>query len=218
MAELVPLQQLINVRSRFSRSVSLPRDWERQDSLDGYILTPGGREILGRFSSALRGESPTRAWTLTGPYGSGKSAFALFVAQLLGGHGKAGERAKDVLREQDAKLGKRLLQGKGSSLCPVLITGSREPIESAIAAGLLDSLRKNVGKLPRPLVKKLEELQEPGTVGTDSRLTAVISEAIEAVAESNSGFSGIVLIVDELGKFLEYAATHPEHGDVFVLQ
>jgi hypothetical protein len=160
VAEQIPLLQPVSVRSRFNRSVSLPRDWERQDSLDGYILTPGGREILGRFASALRGESPSRAWTLTGPYGSGKSAFALFVANLLGGNGKASERAKEVLKEQDAKLAKRLLQGKGS-LCPILITGSREPLESAIAVGLLAGLKKNVGKLPRPLVKKLEDCPLP---------------------------------------------------------
>src|SRR5262249_28128530 len=30
--------------------------------------------------------------------------------------------------------------------------------------------------------------------------------------------AGILLIVDELGKFLEYGATNPEQGDVFVLQ
>src|SRR5262249_33372725 len=30
--------------------------------------------------------------------------------------------------------------------------------------------------------------------------------------------AGILLIVDELGKFLEYGATNPDQGDVFVLQ
>jgi hypothetical protein len=142
VAEQVSLLQLVSVRSRFSRSVSLQRDWDRQDSLNGYILTPGGREILGRFASALHGESPCRAWTLTGPYGSGKSAFALFLAQLLGGQSKASGRAKEVLKEQDAKLAKRLLLGNGSSLCPILITGSREPLESAIASGLLAGLKR----------------------------------------------------------------------------
>jgi hypothetical protein len=67
-------------------------------------------------------------------------------------------------------------------------------------------------------VKKLEELSTPGDDVPAAHLTDVMDEAIETVAASDSGYSGIVLIVDELGKFLEYAATHPEDGDVFILQ
>ena len=33
-----------------------------------------------------------------------------------------------------------------------------------------------------------------------------------------TGGAGLILVVDELGKFLEYAAQHPARGDVFVLQ
>ena len=32
------------------------------------------------------------------------------------------------------------------------------------------------------------------------------------------GGAGLLLVVDELGKFLEYAAQNPAHGDLFVLQ
>src|SRR5262245_33378087 len=104
VAEKTPLSDLVAVRSRFARSVSLARDWGRDDALEGYILTPGGREIIGRLAAAVRGEAPARTWSLTGPYGSGKSAFALFAAQLLGGNGAAHERASDLLKEHDSKL------------------------------------------------------------------------------------------------------------------
>ena len=76
------LDTFVVVRPRFARSVSLVRDAERPDALDGYILTPIGRDVLRRLADALRGDSPTRTWSLTGPYDSGKSAFALFAAQL----------------------------------------------------------------------------------------------------------------------------------------
>src|SRR5207253_2332703 len=79
--EAIPLDTLISVNTRFTRSVSLVRDAGLPDALRGYILTPTGRDVLHRLADALRGESATRAWSLTGPYGSGKSAFALFAAQ-----------------------------------------------------------------------------------------------------------------------------------------
>ena len=76
MADTMSLAQIVDVSPRFARSVSLLKDWDREDSLEGYILTPRGRSVLGQLVESIAGESPTRAWTLTGPYGTGKSAFA----------------------------------------------------------------------------------------------------------------------------------------------
>src|SRR5207248_2596586 len=97
------LDQLVIVSPRFARSVSLTRDAGRADAIDGYILTPNGRDILRRLATSLRGESSTRAWSLTGPYGSGKSAFALLAAQLLSGDEKVRQQARKFLTEADAE-------------------------------------------------------------------------------------------------------------------
>jgi hypothetical protein len=214
----------VTVRSRFARSVSLARDWARDDALEGYILTPSGREVLGRFVAAVRGDSPARAWSLTGPYGSGKSAFALFAAHLLGGKGATHERAKEALREHDAKLWRKLFQGKvalgeAGGLFPVLVSGTREPLEVAVAAGALQALQRSFSRSPRALVRQLEGIAEAGQ-GT-SRATELVSafeELVGFVANPEAGYQGVLLVIDELGKFLEYAASHPEEGDVFALQ
>lgn len=80
MAGVIPLDQVVTVSPRFNRSIALVRDFDRPDALEGYVLTPTGRGILARLVDALRDESPARAWSLTGPYGAGASAFALIVA------------------------------------------------------------------------------------------------------------------------------------------
>ena len=67
MSESPTLDKLVFVGSRFARSVSLVRDACRTDALDGYILTPTGRDILRRLAEALCEDSPSRAWSLTGP-------------------------------------------------------------------------------------------------------------------------------------------------------
>ena len=131
MTDSPTLDTLISVSPRFARSVSLARDAGRADALDGYIFTPTGRDVLRRLAEAMRGESPTRAWSLTGPYGSGKSAFALFAAQLLAGEEEVRSHARKFLVGADTELSERLF-GAGASLpkktgrlCPVLVTGSR---------------------------------------------------------------------------------------------
>src|SRR4051812_33880481 len=107
MSDSPRLDKLVAVSPRFARSVSLARDAGLADATEGYILTPTGREVLRRLAEALRGETTTRAWSLTGPYGSGKSAFALLVGQLLCGHPKARRYARGHLTSADAELAGR---------------------------------------------------------------------------------------------------------------
>src|SRR5260370_33321601 len=110
MTKGLRLEWVVSVQGRFARSVSLVRDAGRADALGGYILTPTGREVLVRLADALRGESFSRAWSLTGPYGTGKSAFALFVAHLLGGEGSARKQAHAILEQEDKALYERLFR------------------------------------------------------------------------------------------------------------
>ena len=147
MNESPTLDKLVVVGSRFARSVSLARDAHRSDALDGYIFTPTGRDVLRRLADALCGNSTTRAWSLTGPYGSGKSAFALFAAQLLCGEHGVRQQARKLLTSADEGLSDRFFGPGGSlpkkvgRLCPVLVTGSRQPMERVLAAALAVSLR-----------------------------------------------------------------------------
>lgn len=130
MSDSPALDKLVVVSPRFARSVSLARDAHRADALEGYILTPTGRDVLRRLADALRGESAARAWSLTGPYGTGKSAFALFAAQLLAGEPRARQKARAFLASEDPALSERFfgrgagLPKKAGRLCPVLVTGS----------------------------------------------------------------------------------------------
>jgi hypothetical protein len=218
------LDNLVLVSPRFARSVSLARDASRADALEGYILTPTGRDVLRRLADALRGDSHARAWSITGPYGSGKSAFALLAAQLLAGSQWVRQPAKKFLMSHDPELSERFfgqggcLSKKGSRLLPVLVTGSRQPLEKALASSLASALRSIASRgRPPQIVDRLESLAaKSGTSG--NAIVGLFEEANEYLERFGGEACGILLIVDELGKFLEFGASNPEHGDVFVLQ
>jgi hypothetical protein len=224
MSDSPTLDQLVSVSPRFARSVSLVRDAGRPDALEGYVLTPTGREVLRRLAAALRGESATRAWSLTGPYGTGKSAFALFVAQLLAGEPPVRQRARAFLAAHDADLPEQFFGAGGAltkragRLCPVLVTGSRRPLDKALASALAAAVRgaARVGRPPL-LVERLELLAaREEACGT--AVVGLFEEANDYLMKFGGDASGILLIIDELGKFLEFGAGNPEQGDVFVLQ
>jgi hypothetical protein len=69
------------------------------------------------------------------------------------------------------------------------------------------------------LVQRLETLAEQaGGATAKPDLVPLYEEALDYLARFGPDGTGLLLIVDELGKFLEYGAGHPEEGDVFVLQ
>ena len=141
-----PLSERFQVTGRFRRSVHLERDFYAENSLDGYVVTVAARETLRRLISALENGAETKAWSITGPYGSGKSAFALFAAKLLGDpESPTTQGALNLLERGDVFLwdqfvGARATRQKQRGFCPVLISGERAPITLALLRGLAVSL------------------------------------------------------------------------------
>lgn len=131
MSKPYSLDQIISVKSRFARSMSLVRDFESPDALEGYILTPVGRDVLHRLLAALGGSSSTRAWSVTGPYGTGKSSFALFAAQLLAADSRIRDRALRITALPGSDACRRVIRpgippGE-ENLAPFRRPGERKP-------------------------------------------------------------------------------------------
>ena len=222
----VPLSDIFHITERFQRSVHLERDFYTENALDGYVVTVKARETLTRLISAQENSATSKAWSLTGPYGSGKSAFALFAAKLLGdSNAPTTQQALDLLKREDISLYERFMHIKGngdyalSGFCPVLISGERAPLPTALLRGLeqglktfgipsSSSLQRNIKKL-----LKTETVDKPPSA---SEITTLFESATRAIRKN--GGTGLLLVIDELGKFLEYAAQSPAKGDVFVLQ
>ena len=220
-----PLSDLFHVKGRFQRSVHLERDFYTENALDGYILTVTAREMLSRVVATLEDQATSKAWSLTGPYGSGKSAFALFSAKLLGDRdASTTQQALALLKRGDTPLYERFISTNGngqfpSGFCHVLISGERAPLPTTLLHGLARGL-KNFGIPPssslQRKIRKHLKTEANGTPLQASEITALFESATRTI--KRNGGHGLLLVIDELGKFLEYAAQHPAQGDVFVLQ
>ena len=221
------LSDLFRVKGRFRRSVHLERDFYTENALDGYILTVTARDMLSRVASTLENETTSKAWSLTGPYGSGKSAFALFTANLLGNSdSQKTKQALALLEQGDIPLHKRFsdINGNGrlssSGFCPILISGERAPISIAILRALEHGLTSFNGISraddPLPKIRNLLTSAEKGKLPRASEITKIFESAMCQIKKHEG--TGLLLVIDELGKFLEYASQYPAQGDVFVLQ
>ena len=102
----------------------------------------------------------------------------------------------------------------------MLISGERAPITLALLQGLEHGITAFNGMSPRSSlrrkIKNLSKAAEHGEMPSASEITQLFESATQYVADH--GGTGLLLVIDELGKFLEYAAQSPTQGDVFVLQ
>ena len=215
------LSTCVSIRRQFLRSVNLEKDYQSTCQNADYIVTPTSRQILRRVAEGLSEGSTYRSWTITGPYGVGKSAFAVFLTKALC-HGVAGSEAtRRHLREADPVLAKDLFQktGTGKGFVPVVITARRAPAALCLVEGIRDSASWIKASQARPIIAEGESLIKDVRKGmtADSRRIVSLLAQLAAAAEA-SGYSGLLFMIDELGKLFEFAARMPQKADVFVLQ
>ena len=203
---------VFNISKRFLRSVHLERDFQDPKALAGYVTTEFVAECRDRVRDGLRPESGRRAWRITGDYGSGKSSFALLIANELAGRDSG--LSPQLVRVSSRKSAPSELP----RLLPVLVTCSRQSLGRSILQGLQHALsfvyrqggHSNAGKA-------IEEiLAVPVDPKDDDIIKAILDARNRVIADRKSG--GLLIVVDELGKYLEYAAQNPTSQDVFLLQ
>jgi len=219
----------VKLRARYQRSVHLERDASAEHTLDGYLVTPLVQNLATRICAGLLPDGTARAWSLTGPFGSGKSAFALFLAEALAIARTAAEVAARGTLRKTVPEGLAALFGddgplaEDGGLCPVLVTGERRPLDALLVSALCRSLEAHwTGRGSRPdifvRVKEAAAQLENGARLSARDVVSLFEEAARALARSTKSGSGLLVVLDEAGKALEFAAQDPAQGDVQLLQ
>lgn len=212
-----------SVASRFTRSVNIQQDVWEADSLHGYLVTAGARRALLRIAPALCRPNAACAWTLTGSYGTGKSALANFIAKLLASDIVPGHAAAcKLLRASDPELAQQIRPPRktATALLPIVITGSREPLQLAILRGLHVAIGHLHGRRCSHVMARINESLAQAYSGKQPSahaITELFDDALQAACSTDE-VGGFFLVIDELGKLLEYAAAHPANSDLYTLQ
>lgn len=189
------VSNLFKVRPAFLRSVDVVVDYEDPGSSDHYVATNLVYETLQRISSGLQFSSSQRAWRITGDYGTGKSSFALALARIASGQN---ERLPLGLRSWGVK--------KDVRLEPLLVTGDLESLRNSILRGIRETELRIFGDSECKL-----------SLNTNDEILHLIDQLGNRIRQEKIG-DGLLLILDELGQNLRYAAQNPEDDNIFLLQ
>ena len=211
----------VTVKANLSRSINLTRDKSASEILDSYILTSCAMRSINSVAAVCKGSADiNKAWALIGTYGSGKSSFALFLSHLLScpKHSDTKTALEKLVSHDSASAAaiKKYLRGS-AGYCKVLLTGYPESLTRSFLQTLRDSATEYCNDLNINLAgenKIIKNLLRQKSINLSTVREVV--EKIQLKIQRANG-KGLLIIIDELGKFLEYAARH-ESDDVFLLQ
>ncbi len=217
------LSEYFGLNRRYFRSINVERDLELLNTVQGYVLTEKSVDALRRILAAFTGKHPTRAWTLTGVYGTGKSAFAHYLASLCAT--QTNPMRYHALKIAETALGSdspeyRTLETNipPQGLFRAIATAQREPLSHTIVralergAGIFWKTAPTRPAIARKLVDLATEITFEKTTVDSREIPGLVQEVAKA-AETD-----ILLIIDELGKNLEFAAQNQGTEDLYLLQ
>ena len=191
------LSDRVRIGRRFLRSIRIDSDIGDAASLKGFVCPQSSADVLLTMARHVS-ETGQGAYTWTGPYGSGKSSLVVALSALL--NGNAG-----LQREAARVFGQKLTQtirgalptgARGWRILPV-IARRGDPV------AVIGEAVKRMGLVSR----------KPRGGWTESNLIAALTDA---AAEKPRTHGGLVLFIDEMGKFLEAAAQ--DGSDIYILQ
>ena len=213
------LMERIKVKTCYTRATNVERDAGCAANICTYHPTARGVAVLEDVAAAFAKGNQPRAWSLIGPYGAGKSTFAVFLHALLGANGEAATaEALKVLGKQHRRLANRFRRQK--PWCRVVLTGSPETLSrrllKAMDAAASTFWEGRPGRKPQVLARIREACSAPQMAERD--LLSLVDDLQDALERIGTG--GLLFVIDELGKFLEFeAGQRSGHiGSTYLLQ
>ena len=190
------LADFVRIARRFQRSIRIDTDIGDPAALEGFICPRSYAEILETMVRHIE-ENGQCAFTWTGPYGSGKSSLVVALSAALKRKRRGSDSAETVLGRTYEVIRRSLKpRTKGWRVLPVV--GRRDRPAQVIGEAIWSS--------------KLTVSSE-----TKDWTDKSILETIDEIAECNPrSYGGLLVFIDEMGKFLEAAAN--DNTDLFLFQ
>ncbi len=191
------MKERVCIARRFLRSIRIDTDIGDAKALEGFVCPQSSADVLLTMARHVS-ETGQGAFTWTGPFGSGKSSLVIALSALLNGNAALQKQAAGILGNKlTTPIRKALPTGtKGWRILPV------------------------VGRRDHPVRAIGEAIQAAGFITRKPRggwtERNVIEAVAKAAAKSPKAYGGLIIVIDEMGKFLEAAAQ--DEADIYLFQ
>ena len=214
------LAKYFSVDRRYNRSINLERDIDQSEALQGYILTERSHHALQRILIDPISSHRTNAYTITSIYGTGKSAFAHFLTSLVAPEThptrqQALDTCRGVLSTADYQCLTVTLPKQG--FLRAIATAGREALGYTVVRALLRGANSfwQKGKKQPEIVRNLVDLEIELAAGEKVDHQRILKIVVEVIKTAQNP---VLLLIDELGKNLEFSALYSGTEDLYLLQ
>lgn len=186
------LSNNINVNIRFQRSTRIDSDLDDNgEFFNGFVFHGTAENTLRTIAEGYQ-QSNRKTYTITGPYGTGKSTIALLLAGLLSSKEKLRTVANDVVGKDFSTLFSDKFDVKKGWFIVKAVCSLESPIEALWAGFIAEVNKQSIN---------IEGITPPTDEKTFFNAFHKISKKVE------KHFDGIIILFDEMGKSLEYLNT-----------
>lgn len=190
------------MNNRYIRSTNIFYDFDNPISTNDIIITNPIKELINNIHLASSIENASKAISIIGPYGTGKSTGLLFALKYFSGKLPLDQQKQlTQFHSNENKMGKindNIIYPE-SFYIPCILIGKKKTLDEI----LFEELKKISNDLKLDInFKKISSI-----------------ELVEKIVFSlSSQKQRLIIVIDELGKFLENAVENPTKGDIYVLQ
>ncbi len=187
----------------FNKSSNIKNLKDFNKLLDAYIFSEKSVDALNRILDSINDRGSTKAFSITGPYGTGKSSFGILLRSLLASsNSKNYKTSSEKLKLYNKHLYEKLINvrtknrvtTKGFLYIPVV--GEKKDLVSSFGEALLKQNQNSSFKKP--------------TKWTTTNVMKLLKQSMKS--------SSLLIVIDEFGKFLEFSAEKPESEDLYLMQ
>lgn len=187
----------ISITSSFQRSTNIMYD----SNCDSYILSTSSIEALRRIFVT----NTSNSIAITGPFGSGKSSLLIYLEALLSKK-KEFKACIEKLKGKDAEIFseyEKFVGNKKKGFFSVKVVGEHISFTKAFITALLAQ-------------KELKETHDFIKHNENASFTLLLKQLDKEI--NKLGYTGVLVLIDELGKLIEYASEKYLDSDIHALQ
>lgn len=187
----------VKIGRRYLRSIRIDTDLTDPKALEGFVCPQTSADVLLTMARHIA-ETGQGAFTWTGPYGSGKSSLVVALSALLNGNAARRRQASSIFKDDTAQTLRTALPPGANGWRIVPVVGRRDSPVDVIGEALNDL--GLVSRRPRGGWREADVLR-------------TLQDAADDRSEKRGG---VILFIDEMGKFLEAAAQ--DGADLYIFQ
>lgn len=186
------LADKVSISVQYQRSIRLDADFGKHDPFQGFICHETASKVIENMAQQIVNTNQ-RAFTWTGPYGSGKSSLALAFASAICTSENIRISARKKFPQTLLAVIDKTFPINNSGWIVLPVVGKRSSFKNEIIFAINNALEDE-----------------------DIDLNISESELVKQLIRIAGNYDGLLLVIDEMGKFLEKAAI--EGDDIHFFQ